>query len=166
MKSSLLLLGAGMALLLAGCASPPVGLGPVGPSPFGNKSADATGHLQVFSRLAGQRDDQSLGGEGKPSWYAHADYNIYKLNGKLVEHVGNTVGHYSEAPKDVALPAGLYYVMARSQDYARVRVIVRIEPGRTTRVHLDDKWKPGASGLKGEIVTDPNGSPVGWLPSS
>jgi hypothetical protein len=40
---------------------------------------------------------------------------------------------------------------------------VVIKAGRTTRVHLDDKWQPPADTPKDELVTMPDGKPVGWV---
>jgi hypothetical protein len=162
MKSSFFLLGAAVVFLVVGCASTPVALGPVGPNPFRGRSATATGHLQVFTRLDARQDDQNQAGDGIPVWYAHTDYDIYNLRGKLVKYVGNTPGHYAEGPTDVALPSGRYLVAARARDYLRVKVMVTIDPGRTTRVHLDDNWTPAPTAPKRELVTAPNGNPVGW----
>jgi hypothetical protein len=144
----------------------PVSLGPVGPNPVGVRKDGSEGELQVFSRLVSQKDDQNQAGDGEPIWHAHTDYSIYNLNGKLVQHVDNTIGHYAERPTRVALPAGTYLVKAQAQDYLRVEVLVTIAPGRTTSVHLDDKWKPSTDEPKKEVATAPNGNPVGWLASS
>ena len=166
MKNVSYLLGAGVASLLVGCASPPVSLGPIGPNPMGSKSQAATGELQVLSRVVDQQDDQEQGGDGMPVWYGHTDYNVYDLQGKLVKHVFNTTGHYAEDPSRVTLPAGTYLVKAQAKDYLRVQVPVIIVPGRTTRVHLDDNWRPSADAPKNAVVTEPDGNPVGWLANS
>jgi hypothetical protein len=62
----------------------------------------------------------------------------------------------------VALPAGRYFVKAQGKDYLQVEVPITIERGRTTRVHLDDKWNLPADTPKRELVSLPNGNPVGW----
>ena len=54
--------------LLASCASHPITLAPVGPSPFaGAFSADGTGRLEVFSRLSQESDNQNQGDNGGES---------------------------------------------------------------------------------------------------
>jgi hypothetical protein len=37
-----------------------------------------------------------------------------------------------------------------------------IERGRTTRIHLDNDWKIPSDAPKSELVTMPDGNPVGW----
>jgi len=123
------------------------------------------GELQVFSCLDEESDDQNQGSQD-PVWYQHSDYSIYNLHGKLVKRVNNTTGHYEQAPRRVALPAGRYIVKAQANDYLQVKLPVTIEPGRTTRVHLDDNWKLPAGTQKRELVYMPNGNPVGWSAES
>jgi hypothetical protein len=161
MKSVSIILGAGLVSLLTGCSSTPVVLAPVGPNPVGGERAASTGELQVFSSLTEQSDDQNQGSED-PVWRQHTDYRIYSLQGKLVKRVDNTIGHFEEAPRRVALPAGQYLVKAQAMDYLWVEVPVTIERGRTTRVHLDDNWKLSADTPKNELVSMPNGKPAGW----
>ena len=160
MKKLCLFLGTGLISVLAGCIStPPVAVAPVGPNPFGSRSLSSKGALQVFSCLTAQSDDQNQGSKD-PIWYQHTDYCVYDLRHKLLKHVFNTVGHYEEAPRVLPLPAGTYFVKAQASDYFWVDVPVTIEPGRTTRVHLDDHW--GITGEAAKLVSLPNGKPVGW----
>ena len=119
------------------------------------------GELQVFSCLDEESDDQNQGSQD-PVWYQHSDYSIYNLHGKLVKRVNNTTGHYEQAPRRVALPAGVYLVKTQASDYLWVDVPVTIKLGQTTRVHLDDDWKLPADVSKTELVSLPNGKPVGW----
>jgi hypothetical protein len=155
MKNICCLLGAGLGFLLAGCATP-VALTPVGPNPYGGANSTSEGELVVFSRLHGCTEGNN------PTWYQHSDYNIYDLQGKLVKHVGNSIGRYEQAPLGVALPPGQYIVRSRAAGYLRIDVPVIIERGRTTRVHLDGDWKYPAGTEMRELVSLPNGSPVGW----
>jgi hypothetical protein len=160
MKSMCLFLGAGLVSVLVGCTSiTPVAVAQVGPNPFGIRSKSSKGELQVFSCLTAQSDDQNQGSTD-PIWSQHTDYYIYDLRHKLIKHVDNTIGHYEEAPRVVALPAGTYLVKAHANDYFWVDVPVTIEPGRTTRVHLDDHW--GMTGDAAKLVSLPNGKPIGW----
>jgi len=161
MKTKLILMGAVLAAFVTGCATTRVALGPVGPNPDKTVVATSTGELQVFSRLAAQNDDQNQASE-EPIFYQHTDYAIYDLQGRLVKRVGNTIGHYAEAPRLVPLPAGQYLVKAQAADFYWVNVPVTIKPGETTSVHLDGKWTPPSYASNQEMVTLPNGQPVGW----
>jgi hypothetical protein len=148
--------------LLASCASQLITLAPVGPSPIaGGSSSIGTGYLQVFSSLDQQSDDQNQGSTD-PVWYQHTDYNIYDTAGKLVKPVNNTVGHYLTSPRLVSLRPGNYTVKAQATEWLSVNVPVIIECGRTTKVHLDENWKPPAGTQKTEVVSAPGGYPVGW----
>jgi hypothetical protein len=162
MKKVVFLLGAGLVALVAGCSSTPVALGPVGPNPKGSQSEASTGGLQVFTRMAVRQDDQNQAGDGEPVWHQYTEYNIYNPDGILLKRVVNSAGHYGERADLVTLPAGRYLVKAQAKDYFWVNVPVTIERGRTTRVHLDENWKPPADAPKGEIITGPDGKPAGW----
>jgi hypothetical protein len=128
------------------------------------------GELQVFSSLEEESDNGSQASTD-PIWHQHADYTIYDAQGKRVERqaqyavvarVDNTTGHYARAPRLVALPAGRYIVKAEAKDDFWAEVPVTIEPGRTTRVHLDGKWQPPANTRTNGLVSMPNGVPAGW----
>jgi hypothetical protein len=162
MKTTLSLLCAGLALWLAGCVSHSVTVPPVGPNPNGVQTASSVGFLQVLSRERTRSDDQNQAGDGEPVWHQHTNYRIYDLQGHLVKRVDNAVGHYAQAAELVSLRPGKYVINAPAKDYPWIQVMVTIEPGRTTRVHLDDKWTPPANTAQGEIVTMPDGNPVGW----
>jgi hypothetical protein len=166
MKNLLFPSGIGLVSLLVGCSTTSIVLAPVGPNPVGTENMASTGWLVVFSRVAKQKDDQSQGGDGMPRWNQHTDYSIYDLQGKPVKHVENSTGHYAEAPERVTLLAGRYLVKAQAKDYFWIEVPVTIERGRTTGVHLDNKWKPPTDVPKAELVTTPKGNPVGWRAES
>jgi hypothetical protein len=74
--------------LLVGCSSTPVTLPPVGPNPISLESPGPDGQLEVFSYRHEQSDDQNQGSTD-PAWYQHTDYDIYRPNGRLVEHIEN-----------------------------------------------------------------------------
>jgi hypothetical protein len=150
--------------LLTSCASQPITLARVGPEPYPSAfSSDKTGRLEVFSRREEQSDDQNQGDSGGDSiWYQHTDYAIYNAKGKRVNYVDNTTGHYSTSPRIVSLPPGKYTVRAQAKDWLSVNVPVVVERGRTTLVYLDDTWTPPPGTPKAELVSAPNGRPVGW----
>ncbi len=150
-------------MLAAGCTTAPVTLAPVGPDPAGGQRMTATGDLQVFSRLDQESDNENQASTD-PVWHQHADYTVHDAHGKLVARVDNTIGHYAQTPRRVALPPGHYLVWAPATDYLRVQVPVIIERGRLTRVHLDNEWRLPATTPRTEVVCTPNGQPVGWRP--
>ena len=161
MKKVSIVMGTGVALVAAGCSSTPVALAPVGPNPARIERMTPTGELQVFSRLDEESDNQNQGSTD-PVWYQHADYRLLDANGRLVDRVDNTVGHFEQSPRRVVLPPGLYLVRAPAKDYLQVEVPVTIKRGRLTRVHLDDEWQLSPTTPKTELVCAPNGEPVGW----
>jgi hypothetical protein len=162
MKFVFFLLSIVSVLLLVGCVSTPVVVAPVGPNSLETATTSSEGTLEVYSRLSRQSDDENQNEGGNPAWYQHSNYSIYNQNGRLLKRVINAMGHYDSAPQQVLLPPGQYVVKARAADYFWVRVPVTIEPGRTTRVHLDDNWKSSADLQESELVILPNGNPVGW----
>jgi hypothetical protein len=118
------------------------------------------GGLQVFSSLVGRSEGDN------PTWFQHTDYYLYDLHGKRLRHMDNAIGYYEQAPRREALAAGRYLVKAEARDYLWVVVPVTVECGRTTSVHLDDNWKLPGDVPKGELVSMPNGNPVGWRAES
>lgn len=157
MKTKILIpLAAGVASLMVGCSTPSTTLAPVGPNPNRVQTASALGQLEVFSALTGRSEGDN------PSWYQHSRYLVYNRLGKRLESVGNTVGYYAEMPRLISLPPGDYLVKAQAKGHWWVEVPVKIERGRTTRVHLDAAWQmpPGTS--KSELVSIPAGYPIGW----
>ncbi len=156
MKSVNILLGTGLISLLAGCANTAVTVAPVGPNPFGREQVTANGGLEVFSSLVGRTEGNN------PTWYQHSGYDIYDAHGRLLQYVGNTIGRYAQAPRRVVLPAGNYRVRAHASDYLWVDVPVTIEPGRTTKIHLDDQWQGPDTVSNQALVRLPDGDPVGW----
>jgi hypothetical protein len=65
-----------------------------------------------------------------------------------LETVHNRSDSPLDGPREVGLPPGNYRVKARANGYGTVSVPVKIEPHRTTRIHLDDgpaQWQAGAT---------------------
>ncbi len=160
MKKIPFVLGTALSLLLCGCASIPVELAPVGPNPAVRADLNDNGRLEVFSALQQRRDGNDY--DPNPGWRQHASYNVCKQNGERVRHVFNTVGHYATEPQTICLPPGRYLVTAPAEGALKANVPVVIEPGRTTRVHLDGQWLPPAAAPKSDLVQFPGGYPVGW----
>jgi hypothetical protein len=154
MKSSYIIAGAALALILGGCSTL-VAVAPVGPNPAALSNHAKLGQLQVFSALVGRTEGDN------PTWFQHGNYTILDSHGNMVTHVANRVGKYALSPQLVSLRPGKYIIKAEARDYFRVRIPVVIEAGRTTRVHLDDTWKP-MDAKATELVSLPSGTPVGW----
>src|ERR1700722_13488828 len=166
MKRFFFLLGTGLVSMLVGCSTTPVALAPVGPDPGGIGTTATAGTLQVFSRVVERSDDQNQGGNGVSDWRRYTGYDIYDLQGKRVRHVRNAIGYYAESPERITLAPGSYLVKAQAKGAFWVDVPVTIQRGRTTRVHLDNNWNPTADAPNREIVTMPDGQPVGWRAES
>src|ERR1700722_9160637 len=110
-RNVLIILGAVVTALLAGCSTTtPVVLAPVGPNPARVPTASAQGQLEVFSALSGRREGNN------PTWYQHTDYSVYNSQGKKLEQVWNSTGHYDQTPRVIALPAAKYIIEARANN--------------------------------------------------
>ena len=164
MKTTFAIIGFGMILLLSGCVSPPgasVTIAPVGPYPGVQQSGSGFGKLEVFSRLSVRTDDQNQGSRDEV-WHQHTDYYLCDTGGKALKLVFNAPGHYGRDPRILNLRAGRYIVEAQSAPNYWVRVPVLIIRGATTNVHLDGNWSPLSYADKTQVVTMPDGRPVGW----
>jgi hypothetical protein len=164
MKAVFAIIGLGLVAVLSGCVSPPtasVAVASVGPNPGAPRNASAQGGLEVFSKLSVRTDDQNQESTD-PIWYQHSDYYLCDASGKPLKHVVNAAGHYDGDPRILNLPPGRYIVEAQSAPDYWVRVPVKIMRGATTRVHLDGHWAPPGYVDKTQVVTLPNGKPVGW----
>lgn len=157
MKKRILLTVTGAAvLLLAGCASTPTALGPVGPNPGEIQSAISEGQLEVFTAPTGRVEGDN------PTWFQYSSFYIYDRHGKRLEHVANSRGYYSQRPAVVNLPPGKYIVEGRGHEMLQARVGVVIKSGRTTRVYLDGSWQPPPGARASKLVISPRGLPIGW----
>jgi hypothetical protein len=84
-------------------------------------------------------------------------------DGKLDKPIRNQSTGFDQRPSVVVLPAGRYSVIARSDNYGRIKVPVLIEEGRTTMVYLDSSSQPHV--LKAEqekLIKAPDGEIIGW----
>jgi hypothetical protein len=156
MKGLRIIVGAAITSLLVGCSTTRLVVAPVGPNPNGSPARIGGGQMEVFSAMEAQSEGDN------PTWYQHTDYYICDMHGNRVRHVYNTVGHYATAPRVISLPAGEYLVKAQAKDYAWVEVPAVVKPGQITKVHLDAAWKLPAGIPKSELVSVPEGYPVGW----
>jgi hypothetical protein len=169
MKKGLGLLSMVLVSLLVGCAShsyrsPSVSVvsDPVGPNMTDEQSKALLGELKVYSKFAEERDGQNMAAQGMPVWYQHTDYGIYRLDGSFVKEVPNSSGHYSESAHKVELRPGKYFIKARAHGYDWIEVPITMYAGRLTMVHLDGNWNPPPDASAQEVVTLPDGMPIGY----
>jgi hypothetical protein len=163
-------------LCVAGCAQvSPVALQQVGPRVALVNQQINTGILQVYT--ARERAPINVNAEeffwnndfGKNEFLyepVHTRYVIYTADGQLVQHVRNRTGSNDADPATVVLAPGRYRIEALAEDFSdacsTVVVPVCIDPGMSTTVHLDGRWKPSGPLNENEMVRLPNGSLVGW----
>ena len=152
--------GAVIIPLLAGCASTPVALNPVGPAPARPAgSYVSTGWLRVYTAT----DVHEVGDD--TYYYPHTGYHIYTEDGQLWKYIPNHSGDMDESVANVQIPEGNYMISAHSEAYNFVSVPVIIRAGETTDIHLETTWKAPAGTATNELVYLPDGYPVGWKSS-
>lgn len=144
-------------VFVTSCATQdPVRLEPVGP---GGKSASmegGDGRLLVFSST-------EVFSSGDVDYFHHSSYRITVPDGKLIQSVRNYTHDRDSHPELVTLPAGDYVILAKSARAGAVSVPVRVEPFKTTEIHLESGWKPDLNGGDPrDLVLLPTGHPIGW----
>jgi hypothetical protein len=156
----MILIGAAIIPLFAGCASQPVVVSPVGPAPVSFNHVGERGYLRVFSATETHVIAENT------YYYPHTGYTIFDRSGAVVKYVRNHTGSTDESPALVSVPDGEYNVVAESESYGRVTVPVVIEDGRTTVVHLDRNWRLASkttfTAINKKLVRLPDGETVGW----
>ena len=151
MKNSLLLVAiAGF----CGCASEPLTLAPVGPSVPRGSRFQGGGTLRVYSAVTERNDSQI-------KYYYPQNYFVLTPEHVMVKAVINS-HTMNETPADVNLASGKYVVKAPSDGYGLVYVPVVIKEGSVTEVHLDRRWRPAREENATNLVTFPDGWPVGF----
>jgi len=166
-------------LVCAGCASAgqATRLEPVGPDPalIAPHPKTGNGFLQVYSARERVPIDVNAEEYFKNGDYgrndalyhpAHTGYVIYGSDGHRMQTVSNGTDMNRADLATVELSPGVYQVQAKAEDgdaTLTVMVPVVIEPGLTTVVHLDGKWRPACFPKPDErVVYLPNGQAVGW----
>lgn len=145
--------------LLAGCASQPFALSPVGPRPAAwdwIAASTGRGQLQVFTETDECEVDHDV------PFFPHRDYQVYTTDGRYVRRVWNSQNHEDETPAIVNLPAGSYVIRADAEFYGLVKVPVVIRPNELTKVVLQPGWNPRQAVAKSDLVRMPDGYAVGW----
>ena len=156
MKHGAIFILFGLIPLVASCASQPVRLTAVGPSPSGGGSTSVgDGRLQAFTETREYADDDVY-------YFPHSGYQIFTPDGKRFRYVWNHNTQQDEDPTLVTLPAGHYLLRADAEFCGRVLVPVVIKPDQTTRVVLEPGWKPNRRVSPADLVQTPNGYFVGW----
>ena len=75
--------------------------------------------------------------DGDAWYFPHSSYAIYTFDGKLFKNVRNHRSGDDEIPEVVALPAGTYTVVARSERDGIGHVLVVIREGQQAVLDLD-----------------------------
>ena len=132
----LFVLGAVLLPLVAGAASTPKTLAPVGPEPSCCRCAatGVNGYLTVFTAT---QKSAPLASDDSWRFDLHTGYDLYDQAGKLLKFVPNHASDLDESPDRVTLADGQYKIVALSGQYGRVTVPVIIENGKSTVVHLE-----------------------------
>ena len=110
--------------------SDPLSIGVVRPGTLDHRTESAQGYLKVYSAT----DEFNDGGL---AYYSHSSYAIYTIDGELFKSVENHISSSDENPELVALPAGSYLVIARSNRQGDVGIRVAIKPSQLTVLDLD-----------------------------
>ncbi len=110
--------------------SDPLSIGAVRPGTLDHRTESTQGYLKVYSAT----DEFNDGGL---AYYSHSSYAIYTIDGKLFKSVENHISRSDESPELVALPAGSYLVIARSDRQGDVGIRVAIKAGQLTVLDLD-----------------------------
>ena len=160
MKTSSLILAVAGSFLM-GCAGikSNVPLDTVGPEPGQTVSATPdTGTLIVYSAYKVNADFNAP----NPNHREYSDYNILDSNKKLVKRIHNVTEGILEGAVSVELPAGKYFVDARSNGYGRVNVPVIVASGQHTVIHLDGSDSDKSAFNAANAVRLPDGEIIGW----
>ena len=126
---SLALCFGGSTVVKAG-GSDPLSIDAVRPGALDYRTESARGYLKVYSAT----DEFNDGGL---AYYSHSSYAIYTIGEKLFKSVENHISRSDESPEVVALPAGSYLVIARSNRHGDVGIRVAIKARRLTVLDLD-----------------------------
>jgi hypothetical protein len=110
--------------------SDPLSIGAVGPGTLDHRTESARGYLKVYSAT----DEFNDGGL---AYYSHSSYAIYTIDGELFKNVENHISRSDESPELVALPAGSYLVIVRSNRHGDVGIHIAIKAGQLTVLDLD-----------------------------
>jgi hypothetical protein len=111
--------------------SDPLSIGAVGPGTLDHRTESAQGYLKVYSAT----DEFNDGGL---AYYSHSSYAIYTIDGELFKSVENHISRSDENPELLALPAGSYLVIARSNRHGDVGIRVAIKAGQLTVLDLGE----------------------------
>jgi hypothetical protein len=110
--------------------SDPLSISVVQPETLNDPTESAQGYLKVYSAT----DEFNDGGL---AYYSHSSYAIYTIDGEFFKSVENHISRSDESPELVALPAGSYLVIARSNRHGDVGIRVAIKAGQLTVLDLD-----------------------------
>lgn len=93
-------------------------------------SESPPGFLKVYSATDAFND-------GDTPYYAHSSYVIYTAGRSFYKNVENHITRSDEIPETVVLPAGRYFIEARSEAEGSVQIPIAVRPNRTTVINLE-----------------------------
>jgi len=108
----------------------PLSPGPVTPGNLDYRTELPQGYLKVYSAADKFKD-------GDAWYFPHSSYLIYTIDGKLFKNVKNHRSGDDEVPEVVALSAGTYTVVARSERDGIGHVVLVIKEGQEAVLDLD-----------------------------
>ena len=133
--------------------SDPLSIGAVRPGTLDHRTESAQGYLKVYSATDEFNDVDAWN-------FPHSSYAIYTIDGRLFKSVENHISPSDESPELVALPAGSYLVIARSDRYGDVGIRVAIKAGQLTVLDLDLGERDGQTVTLTRVVA-PGGQLIG-----
>jgi hypothetical protein len=141
--------------------SNPLSIGAVRPGTLDHRTESAQGYLKVYSATDEFND-------GDTRYFPHSSYAIYTIDGELFKSVKNQRSPADEIPELVALPAGSYVVVARSNRQGDIGIRVAIKASQLTvldlylgegdgrTVSFDRVVRPGGQLIAGSRVQAPS----------
>src|SRR6266436_8557558 len=133
--------------------SDPLSIGAVRPGRLEHRTESAQGYLKVYSATDEFND-------GALAYYSHSAYAIYTIEGELFKTVENHISRSDESSELVALPAGFYLVIARSNRQGDVGIRVAIKARHLTVLDLDLGERDGQTVTFARVVA-PGGQLIG-----
>jgi hypothetical protein len=99
---------------------------------------------------------------GQIDYFPHTGYRIFHADGRYYRDVRNHTNSTDELPYTIAIPAGDYFMLAKSETQGGVKVPFAVKPGRWTVVRLDNPTRNGKIPPNVEVIRLPEGEVAGW----
>jgi hypothetical protein len=106
--------------------------GPVRPGSLDYRVESQHGYLTVYSDTDAFNDRGVI-------YNVHSSYLVFSSDGKVFKQVENHYSLSDEVPQVVVLPAGSYFIIARTEDRGYSRLPVVVKGGQRTTLNLDSR---------------------------